>query len=488
MFGRKQKPEIVTPQESSLGRHIATLATGNVIGQIITIGASPFLSRLYTPEDFGNFALFSAICSACIPIVCLRYELVIPIARSTSTAVNATIVCAVSVATFTALSLLCTCAITYLYPTLLPESFPKSLIWLIPIAIVFGGYYMMASGWGLRQKIYKEISLTRSLQALCTCTLQLLLVPLGPLGLAIGQSVGQGAGATYLAKHAKASTLSREISRQRLLSVLRSHRQFPYYSAPGAIANSVGAQAPLIIIATCFDATIAGLYFLAHRITSLPSTMIGQAIGKVYLAQSQGIRSGAELKPLVSTIVRSVFTYLLPAFALFAASSSFTVPWAFGKDWSDAGWIAIWTSIWAFSVLLVSPVSMTYEILGKQKVGLVFQSVTTATRILVITIGVFLGGAKLTIVLFCVFSAICWLALLAWICSVTHLSVARGLRASLPTIACTAGICSPTIVASIAYDSSLISALSLCISGTLLVAYIIWQQPYRIKKSAGMTI
>jgi len=37
--------------------------TGTTIAQAIPIAISPILTRLYTPEDFGVFALFIAITS-----------------------------------------------------------------------------------------------------------------------------------------------------------------------------------------------------------------------------------------------------------------------------------------------------------------------------------------------------------------------------------------------------------------------------------------
>ena len=47
--------------KSDFIKNILELATGTSIAQFIPILISPILTRIYTPEDFGLFALFIAI-------------------------------------------------------------------------------------------------------------------------------------------------------------------------------------------------------------------------------------------------------------------------------------------------------------------------------------------------------------------------------------------------------------------------------------------
>ena len=49
--------------KSEFTRNVLTLMTGTTIAQAIPIAINPILTRLYTPEDFGVFALFIAITS-----------------------------------------------------------------------------------------------------------------------------------------------------------------------------------------------------------------------------------------------------------------------------------------------------------------------------------------------------------------------------------------------------------------------------------------
>ena len=71
-----------------LRRAVAVSVTGTAFGQIIVLAASPLLTRLYTPEDFGILGVFSALLGILGIAVCLRYELAIPLAEDDCDVVN----------------------------------------------------------------------------------------------------------------------------------------------------------------------------------------------------------------------------------------------------------------------------------------------------------------------------------------------------------------------------------------------------------------
>ena len=77
-----------TSSKSHFSRDILTLVTGTTIAQIITILASPVITRLYGPEAFGLLAIFTSITSIISVIICLRYEPAIMLPKSDEEAAN----------------------------------------------------------------------------------------------------------------------------------------------------------------------------------------------------------------------------------------------------------------------------------------------------------------------------------------------------------------------------------------------------------------
>ena len=73
---------------SSFASNVVTIVTGTAIAQIIVILATPVITRLYGPEAFGLFALFSSIISILVTVGCLRYELAIMLPKSDEDAAN----------------------------------------------------------------------------------------------------------------------------------------------------------------------------------------------------------------------------------------------------------------------------------------------------------------------------------------------------------------------------------------------------------------
>ena len=74
--------------KGSFAAHVLTLMTGATIAQAIPIAIAPILTRLYTPSDFGVFALFSSLVSLAAIIATGRYELAIMLPEDDQDAIN----------------------------------------------------------------------------------------------------------------------------------------------------------------------------------------------------------------------------------------------------------------------------------------------------------------------------------------------------------------------------------------------------------------
>ena len=58
------------------------LLSGSVTAQAITLAATPFLTRLYSPEQFGVLAVFLSMVSVFGVVGTLRFDNAIPLAKS----------------------------------------------------------------------------------------------------------------------------------------------------------------------------------------------------------------------------------------------------------------------------------------------------------------------------------------------------------------------------------------------------------------------
>ena len=74
--------------KSEFSQNVLTLMTGSTLSQAIPIAISPILTRIYTPEDFGLYAVYIAIITILGTIVSGRYELAIMLPKKDEDAIN----------------------------------------------------------------------------------------------------------------------------------------------------------------------------------------------------------------------------------------------------------------------------------------------------------------------------------------------------------------------------------------------------------------
>jgi O-antigen/teichoic acid export membrane protein len=67
--------------KGSFARNVLTLMTGTTLAQAIPIAVSPILTRLFSPAEFGVFAVYLAIVSVLAILATGRYELAIMVPK-----------------------------------------------------------------------------------------------------------------------------------------------------------------------------------------------------------------------------------------------------------------------------------------------------------------------------------------------------------------------------------------------------------------------
>src|SRR3989344_2634932 len=83
-----------TAMKSGLVRATLTLLTGSVAAHAIPLVLGPALTRLYSPEDFGQFALLWALATNLAVVGCARYEFALPLESTELRAAQLMALCA----------------------------------------------------------------------------------------------------------------------------------------------------------------------------------------------------------------------------------------------------------------------------------------------------------------------------------------------------------------------------------------------------------
>lgn len=402
--------------KNRFARSVSVLAGGTAAGQIIVIAASPILTRLYSPEDFGLLAVYVALLATITVIASLRYQLAIPLPESDDEAAH-----------LVALSLLLVLGMssgTMLVLLFFRESIAQALnvpvlsgyFWLLPIGVLLAGVYQVFNSWAVRLEAFPAIAGTKLTQALSTVGVQVAGFLVGPLALLIGHLSGQAAGAGRLGTLVlqRRWETFRKVRPKRIQWVARRYRRFPIFSTWGAVLNAASAHLPLLLFASLFSAAAAGLYMLAHRVMAIPSALIGRAIGDVFFSHGADARRDGSLGPLVASVQDKLAHIAMPPMAVLVVSGPELFSIVFGPDWSTAGEFARWMAPWIYLQFITSPLSLLFPILEKQVHEVFFQGTLLISRLAALLVGAWVNDLMVAVILFSISSTASYLGILAW--------------------------------------------------------------------------
>jgi len=178
---------------NDFNKNVLILSGGTVVAQTLTIFISPILTRLYSPEDFGTYAIFLSIVSIVLVISCGRYELAIMLPEKDEDAIN---VAALAFIINTTVSLLFFFLILIFKDPILNLLKADSLsfwIYLAPLTIFFIGLFYILNYTNNRFKLYKDISKATIMRSIVNASMLLLMGVLktGFSGLISGQIISQ---------------------------------------------------------------------------------------------------------------------------------------------------------------------------------------------------------------------------------------------------------------------------------------------------------
>lgn len=400
---------------------MATLAGGSAAGQAVIIVASPVLTRLYSPGDFGLLAIYAAMISMCGVMASLHYQLAIPIPRTDKAAASVALLAILLTLASAVLLALLSNPLGRPIANVLNAPALIDYFWLVPIGVAFFSLYQVLTYWAIRKRAFGRLARTKLSQALSATAIQIAGATAGPPALLIGQAAGQGVGSVSLGELALKNNHDKflHLRLRHLAWAARRYIRFPLYSSWGGLFNTAGQSVPPLMFAGFFSMATAGHYMLAHRVLALPMTLVGRAIGDVFFSGAAEARRLGTLPALIRNVHCNLAHIAMPPALVLLVAGPELFSLAFGDSWKVAGIYAAWMAPWIYLAFLTAPLTSLFSVLEKQPQGLVFQVVQLLVRAAAIVIGAWLGSALLAVAFFSLASVLSRLWLLIWIARAT---------------------------------------------------------------------
>lgn len=317
-------------------RATLTLVTGSVAAHALPLLLGPALTRLYSPDDFGQFALLWAASTNIAVVGCARYEFALPLEAEAPRAARLMALCAHVLLAVTAASAAVGLVLVFWRGW--------ALAWALPLAVLGTAATQWLTLWATRSQHFTRLSIARLVQQGGGAVLQLLLgfFKAGPLGLALGAIAASLSAAWLLARpapHGGWAGMWRQPAAG-LRSMARRHRDFPLLNTPHAFLGALQDTLTLVLVAAWTGDAAAGFWALGLRYLKAPATLVGGALSQALYPRLLQTQSPAQARALVRRTMLGLAALAGPLATVLLLWGPDIFTLAFGAQWAEAGALA----------------------------------------------------------------------------------------------------------------------------------------------------
>lgn len=378
-------------------RKVFTVAAGTGIAQLILMSVFPILTRNLDKESLGLY--FYGISAATIFIVVANFRFDIAIFSEdnyleTIQLLKTSIVIA-AIISFIFFVITYTLSMMHILPY-------DAVYWLLISIILFClSINAPLSSIYIQKLQYSKLSIFKVLQAAIIS-----------IGLLATIKIGQN-GKTLLAFHTLGMIISTiffivALPKFKKISLFNfsyvefkknivKYKKYPLLSMPAGLINSLSIQLPVILISYRFGAEKVAIYALMMRVMLAPISLIGKSILSVFKeGASSEYKTYNSCSHSYSRTFKSLFLIsIIPFFiGLFFIKDIFIL--LFGKDWAEAGIVALIMLPTYLLKFIASPLSYVFFICDGQKYDLFWQiSLLISTCLIFMLPGSFMLAVQL---------------------------------------------------------------------------------------------
>lgn len=381
---------------------VAALMAGTALAQAVPMLAAPVLTRLYSPSDFGTFALFTSIAAVGGVVACARYELAIVLPDEDA---DARALAWLSVGIAAVLACLLQLVMLVAAPTVASQlGDPAIAPWLhmLPLVVLLIGVFNALNYVVTRSSGFQLLASARVAQAVAGSGSQIGIGTAwtGAAGLVVGNAIGAVVAVGALVPRAGANGYVLRPDLARMRAMARRYSDFPRYSVGSALAQTLSLLLVAVVLTRLYSSEVLGEYALVLRVLGLPLTLVAGTVGQVYFQHaSTALRETGSVLGVFHRTLRAlaVAALLCSVAAFFLLPSVFGI--VFSAEWRGAGALAR-SLLPGFTMqFIVAPLTMTNLVIDKVRLGLIgdvlLLVVVSGTLVLAAGLGVPARGALL---------------------------------------------------------------------------------------------
>ena len=388
---------MTAPASRGLLRAVLTLVAGGAVAQALPLLLGPWLTRLYTPQQFGQYNLFAAVSANIAVVACARYEFALPLVGDAADAAALRALCLRVLAGVTLASAIGAAA-------WFAGSSQGWTAWL-PVAVAVLGWLSLATLWATRAQAYRALAIARVAQYGGASLAQAgaALLGAGVQGLIVAPIAAAAAAAAMLRLPLKDDA---QPASGRWRELARRYRDFPLLNTPHAFTGALQDTAAIALLTAWQGPVAAGFWGLALRYLKAPATLVGGAVSQALYPQLAAhgasvahdadahapLRVTREGRAAVRRVMAGLAAIAAPLVLLLWAIGPWVFERLFGAQWRGAGELARALALYIGVHFVAAPLAVVTLAWGAQAWALRLALAGQVAFVAALAAGLQLGG------------------------------------------------------------------------------------------------
>ncbi|WP_321281277.1 oligosaccharide flippase family protein [Marinifilum fragile] len=357
--------------ESPLIKNTLKLSSSSMILMLIPFLITPILSRLYSPEDYGVWGIFSSVLYIVNSFIFLSYENTIVKSNDDKEIPDLIVLCLTI-----SLSITIIVGLVFTLGKMMGIPFFVNFhsIPLLTSMLFITASYNIFNSIANRTKKYGAMSVSNVINGTSQAAIRVFLgkFPFVSYGLIVGNIISQFIATIYFVFPLRSyiqnySTSSIKIAKIKLLA--KKYKKFPLYEAPARFIEFAVLNLTIIILSNYFGKDEIGYFSMVIQFILLPITVFGSAMGSVYYRElSENLCDPEAVSLITRKVAKITFPIsLLPILFLTFGGDKLLV-FILGNKWIPAGSMAIIMSVFSVPVILAQSLLPAFKTLDRQEI------------------------------------------------------------------------------------------------------------------------
>ncbi|MFS2109180.1 oligosaccharide flippase family protein [Sphingomonas sp. Sphisp140] len=264
-------------------KHFMVLFSGTAGAQLANLASYPLLGRLYSPVDFGVFAMFVAVSAIPGAIACGRFDLAVPTAPKAGRYAIYWLCLAIAAG----MGLVSTVG-SALYWGVTGAGVSPVLPLMLGLCVFLTGFCAASSLYLMRHDAYRLNSASLLLRTGGTVLVQigLAFVWRDPMSLIVGFTAGFAAQALLLAWAVWRFVPPRRPRLSQMRAMFARYRRQVTVDIPSTFIAAVSLNLLTFLLLSLYGEQAVGYYSLGNRIAILPLQLFNDALSQVFFQKA----------------------------------------------------------------------------------------------------------------------------------------------------------------------------------------------------------